>query len=276
MGSLTNYAENALVKHFFLEAAYSPAATVYLALATGDPGETATGASMNECANSGSYARKAITFGAASSRRVTQSGTVTFDAATGGWGTVSHWAITDSGTHGAGNVLAYGSFTVSKSVVNGNTPSVASTEIYVEITASTGLTTEAANGFLDRMFRNQAYTVSANYLGLTTATMTDASTLATITECSGNNYARKQVNVAGGASPAWETAGSGNSVQNADAITFASPSGSWGTVTSAFMTNAASGTSGILIWYDNGITDQAVASGDTVQYAAGALDFSQS
>jgi len=27
--------------------------------------------------------------------------------------------------------------------------------------------------------------------------------------------------------------------------------------------------------YDNAITDQAVASGDTVQYAAGALDFSQ-
>lgn len=274
MGSLTNYAENALTEHLFTETAYSPAATIYLALATGDPGETATGASMNECANSGAYARKAITFGAASSRRVTQSGTVTFDEATGSWGTVSHWAIVDSGTHGAGNVLAYGAFAVSKSVVSGNTPSVASSEVYVEITASTGLSNYAANGFLDRMFRNQAFTVSATYLGLTTATISDSSTPGTITEVSGNNYSRKQVNTAGGASPAWEAAGSGNSTQNANAITFATPSGSWGTITSAFVADAS--TSGNILMYDNGITDQAVGSGDTVQYAAGAFDFSQS
>src|SRR5689334_21871545 len=108
MGSLSNYGENALVKHLFLEAAYSPAATLYLALATADPTEAATGASMNEVANSGSYARTAITFGAASSRRVTQSADVTFPTASGSWGTVTHWAIVDSGTHGAGNVLSYG------------------------------------------------------------------------------------------------------------------------------------------------------------------------
>src|SRR3954454_7278803 len=126
MGSLSNYGENALLKHITKEAAYSPAATLYLALATADPGEAATGASMNEIANSNSYARTAIAFGAAASRRVTQSGAVTFPTASGSWGTVTHWAVLDSATHGAGNVLATGAFAVAKAVVLNNTPSIAS------------------------------------------------------------------------------------------------------------------------------------------------------
>src|SRR5438105_15425163 len=126
MGSLSNYGENALLKHLTTEAAYSPATTLYLALATADPTDAATGASMNEVANSGSYARTAIAFGAAASRRITQNAAVTYPTASGSWGTVSHWAIVDSNTYGSGNVLAYGSFAVAKSIVSGNTPTVAS------------------------------------------------------------------------------------------------------------------------------------------------------
>lgn len=274
MGSLTNYGETALVKHIFNEEVYSPVASLYLALCTSSPGETATGASMNECANSGNYARAVIAFSPAILRRVTQDGSVTFPLANGPWGLVSDWAIVDSGTYGAGNVLAYGAFAVAKSIVSGNTPNVPSEEIWVELTASTGLTTEAAEGFLDRMFRNQAFTIGATYIGLVTATMDDDSVLGNITEVSGNGYERKLVNAAGGADPAWEAV-SGNSVQNAHAIDFATPSGPWGTVVGSFMTNVASGTSGIMLWYDNGITDQAVGVDDIVQYFAGALDFSQ-
>lgn len=274
MGSLTNYGEAALVKHMFNEEAYSPVASLYLALCTSSPGEAATGASMNECANSGNYARTVIAFGPAALRRVTQDGSVTFPLASGPWGTVSYWAIVDSGTHGAGNVLAYGAFAVAKSIVSGNTPTVSSEEIWVELTASTGLTTEAAEGFLDRMFRNQAFTIGATYIGLVTAIMDDDSVLGNITEVSGNGYERKLVNAAGGASPAWEAVAN-SATQNEHAIVFPTPSGSWGTVVGSFMTNVASGTSGIMLWYDNGITDQAVGAGDVVQYAAGALDFSQ-
>jgi hypothetical protein len=64
MGSLTNFLENELLDHVLNNAAYTPAATLYLALATGDPGEAATGASMSEVPNSGNYSRKAITVGA--------------------------------------------------------------------------------------------------------------------------------------------------------------------------------------------------------------------
>ena len=167
--SLTNYAENALLEHLLRETTYTPAATLYLALCTGDPGETATGASMNECSNSGnSYARAAITFGAAVSRQIANSGLVSFTTLTGVAGTATHFAVVDSGTYGAGNTLAYGQFTTAKSMVAGNTPTVAVGEIVVSWNSAV-LSNYAANGTLDRMFRNQAFTVSANALGLATA-----------------------------------------------------------------------------------------------------------
>lgn len=272
MGSLSDYAETAVAGHLSLDP-YTPAATVYLALCTADPTDAGTGASMNEAANSGSYARTAITFGAASSRRVTQSGAVTFPAATGSWGTITHWAIVDSATHGAGNMLAYGAFTTGKSIVTGNTPSVATATVYVEITASTGLSNYAANGMLDRMFRNQAFTVSATYAALWTATLSDASTGATAGEVSGGSYARVQVNADGGASPAWGAASAG-AFTNADDITFPTATGSWGTVVAAALLDASS--AGNLLIYDNAVTDQAVTTDDVVEFAAGDFDFSQS
>jgi len=275
MGSLSDYAESALLKHIGTEAAYSPAATLYLCLCTADPTDAATGASMNEVANSNSYARTAIAFAAASSRRVTQTGATTFPTASGSWGTVTHWAICTTNTYGSGNVLASGSFAVSKSIVNGNTPSVASGEVYVEITASTGLTNYAANGFLDRMFRNQAFTVSANHLALVTATPTDASTGTSITEPSGNNYSRKQVNTTGGASPAWSavTGTSPAVLANNQAVTFPTPSGSWGAITYWVLCDAA--TVGNALAYA-AVTTQTPASGDTVQMSAsGGLTISQ-
>jgi hypothetical protein len=268
MGSLTNFAEDALLNHLTRNSAYSPVATVYLALCTGDPGEAATGASMNECANSGNYARTAITLGAAASRRVTQSGVVTFPAANGAWGTVSHWAIVDSGTYGAGNVLAYGSLAVSKVVVSGNTPSVASGQVWVEITASTGLSNYAAEGFLNRMFRNQAFTVSANYAALTTTAPSDS---AAGTEPSGNGYARKAIDVNGGTSPTWGTV-SGGAVTTAHAVTFAAATGAWGTISNMMIMDAL--TTGNMLWYGD-VADQAVGDGDTVSFPAGDIDLSQ-
>lgn len=266
MGSLTDYAENALMGHFFASA-YTAPATVYLALCTADPTDAATGASMNEVANSGGYARKAITFGAAASRRVTQSATVTFDQASGSWGTVTHWAVVDSATHGAGNVLAHGALSVSKSVVSGNTPSVASGAVYVEL--STGaLLTATANSFLDKMFRNQTYNQPATYVGLVTTTSSDS---AAGTEVSGGSYARVLVNKASGASPAWNSV-SGGATDNANAVSFAAASASWGTVVGTVLYDASS--SGNALWYMNDTADQAVASGDTVQFAAGAIDVS--
>ena len=155
MGSLSDYAENELLDHVF-NAAYSPVATIYLGLATADPTDAGTGASFNECADSGSYARTAIAFSAAASRKIIQNGVVTFPEATGSWGTVTHWAILDGNTHGAGNLLAHGAFTTGKAIVSGNTPSVADLETEVEFSAGE-MSDSLAHDLLDLMFRNTAY-----------------------------------------------------------------------------------------------------------------------
>lgn len=266
MGSLTNYGEQFIMQHQFASSQTAPA-TVYLALCTADPTEAATGASMSEVANSASYARTAITFGAASSRRVTQSGVVTYPQASGGWGTITHWAIVDSATHGAGNALAYGEIEPDRTVIATNTPSVATSTIYVEISAG-AMTTYNANKALDHLFRNQAFTQPATYVGLTTTTSSDSTAG---TEVSGGSYARVLVNKASGSSPAW-AAVSGGATDNANAITFTTPTASWGTVVSAGLYDASS--SGNQLWYMNDVPDQAVASGDPVSFAAGALDVS--
>lgn len=269
MGSLSNYAESALMKHLITQAAYTPASTLYLGLATADPTDAATGASTNEVANSGSYARTAITFAAAASRAIAQNADVVFPLATGSWGTITHWFIADSATHGAGNVLAHGAFNASFAVVAGNQRTVASGQVTVSFSASGspgGLTTTCVNSLLDRMFRNQAFTVSANYLALFTVTPSDS---AGGTEVSGGSYARKQINTPGGASPAWNSE-SGGATDNANDANFTAPSGSWGTIVAAGILTASTG--GTLLWWGD-ITDQAVSTETTtIGFPAGSLD----
>lgn len=264
MGSLSDYAENELVDHV-CNGAYTPAATVYVALSEADPLDT--GAGMSEADYTG-YAREAITFGAAATRKVAQSGTITFDPCTAGSNDATHWAIFDALT--SGNMLAHGALNDTVNIVAGNTPSVASAEIEVEISADK-MSNYLAHKLLDLMFRNQAYSVPDTYVALTTATIADADTGSTITEVSGGSYARKQVNVNGGSSPTWALASAGATSNAADAA-FADPTADWGTVVAACVCDAL--TAGNVLFYDNGVTDQAINNGDTVKFASGGFDFS--
>lgn len=281
MGSLTDYAENKLLDHLF-NAAYTSPSAVYLVLCTADPTDSATGASCNEVANANGYARTAISFGAAASRRITQDAQVNFQQATGPLGTITHWALADSATYGAGNILAYGEFSSSFAPVAGNTPRIASGQVYVEISATAsgaGFTTATVNSLLGLMFDNTAYASPAGstYLALLNATASDTTTLATMTEVTGTSYARKEVNESGGASPAW-TAASGGALSNATDVVFATPgAGGWSQVVAVGIVTAASGTTGQLLAYDNAnVVDQTPAENDTVQFAAGAFDVSLS
>ena len=275
MGSLSDYSENELLDHIF-NAAYTAPTTIYLALATADPTDAGTGASMNECANSNSYARTAITFGAAASRRVTQNADVDFPQATGSWGTVTHWGIVDSATHGAGNLLAHGAFTTSYPVVNGNSPTVASTEVYVEIQATAagaGLTDYAVHKLLDLMFRNQAFSKPATYLAISETVLNDQDVADTdFTECNDTGYARKLVNINGGASPTWDLA-SGGALSNTHAIAFPTVgAGGWASFVAVAIIDSASSTGNVIGYDSANVTDQAANEGDTVQFAIGAFD----
>jgi hypothetical protein len=266
MGSLSDYAELELLDHV-CNAAYSPASTVYLGLSTADPTDDASG--LNEPSGNG-YVRKAITFGAAASRKVTQSGDVTFDEASGSWGTITHYGIFDA--ESSGNMLAHGAFADSKEIVSGNTASVASTEVYVEFSAGE-ISNFLANKLLDLMFRNQAYGAPDTYVALVTATTADDDTGSTITEPSGGSYARVQVNVNGGSSPTWDVAASGL-VDNTHLITFPTATGDWTTVVGVAICSAS--TAGDLLFYDNDMGDQAVGNGDTCKFPIGDLDIQMS
>lgn len=123
MGSISNYLENELLDHIVGKGSYSMP-TAYVALCTADPTDAGTGASMNEVADSNSYARKSTVAGdwnAASGGSIDNANSIAFTAASGSWGTITHFAILDSGTHGAGNMLAHGTLDVSKAVESADT-----------------------------------------------------------------------------------------------------------------------------------------------------------
>lgn len=258
MGSLTNFSENELVDHLLGVGAYTAPTTVYLALSTADPTDDASG--LAEPGYTG-YARKAITFGAASGRTITQSATVNFDPCTAGSATVTHWALMDAST--VGNALAYGALDVSKNIVSGNTPSVSSGEVVVEFTAGGGLSNYAAGKLLDLMFRNQAFSSPTPRAALFTTVCSDS---AAGTEVTGGSYARVSVTF---------SAASGGVTSNSGAVTFPTPTASWGTVVAMALMDAAS--AGNMLAYDNtSVVDQLVGIGDTVTFPIGDIDFSMS
>jgi len=272
MGSISDSLEQDLLDHVLNQVTYTPASTVYVALCTADPTDAGTGASMSECANANGYQRTAITFLAAASRAVVQTGAVTFPQASGGgWGTVSHWGIVSTQTHGAGDLLAHGAFTASKTINDGDTPSIATSEI--DVTFSAGdISDYLAEALLDFVFRNQAFSSPDTYVGFATETVEDTDTGSSITEVSGGSYARELVDENGGSSPTWDLA-SGTTptlVDNGAEIAFTTATASWGTITSVVICDAVS--AGNLLFYDNTMADKSVGNGDTAKFPAGDLD----
>lgn len=124
----------------------------------------------------------------------------------------------------------------------------------------------AENKILDHIVGKTSFTMPSIWIGLWAATLSDTSTGATAGEPSGNNYSRKST-----AAADWESAASG-ATQNANAITFATASGSWGTITDfALVDNATTG-AGNIIAYGTLTTSKSISSGDTASFAAGDID----
>lgn len=127
MAAMSNYLEDALVNAVLRNTSYSSPATVYVALYTSDPSEGNTGTEVS----GGSYARKSVTFAAPSDGAAASNATVTFDQATGDWGTVSHFGIFDAST--SGNLLFYGALTVAKTVGTGDVFTIPSGSLTVTL-----------------------------------------------------------------------------------------------------------------------------------------------
>ena len=123
--------ENKILDHVLTATAYTQPSR-FLALFTGNPGET--GSFTNEVSTSGTaYARQAVTFAAASSGSSATNATVTFPTATANFGTITHVAVVDSDTEGAGNVLFYGAVTTSKLIETGDTFQISSGNLTISL-----------------------------------------------------------------------------------------------------------------------------------------------
>jgi len=135
MGSFTDYLEDALLDHVFgtgegKSLTYAQP-DKFIALCTVAVTDTATGDSITE-PDSPSYARKPMaTWDEASGGAVENTNDILFAQATASWGTILDFAICDAVT--SGNVLAYGSLTISKSVASGDTPKFATGDLDITL-----------------------------------------------------------------------------------------------------------------------------------------------
>lgn len=128
--SATNYLELQILDHLNGVNTWTASATAYLALHTGNPGET--GAS-NEVSG-GSYARKAVTndnteWSAASSGAAHNLNVQQFVQATANWGTITHFSVWDAAS--GGNCMFYGALNASKVINSGDYFEFAATALVI-------------------------------------------------------------------------------------------------------------------------------------------------
>lgn len=130
------------------------------------------------------------------------------------------------------------------------------------------------NRLVDHIFRAQTFAAPTNlFIGLLTAAPSDAGGG---TEVSGNNYGRATVacslaNWAGtqSAGSTVASSGTGGQTSNNNAITFATPSGTWGTVTHFGIYDAVTG--GNLLFWGALTIAKTINQSDTVTFPAASL-----
>jgi len=119
MSALSDYAENKVLDAIGGNATFTTPTNVYLGLSTGSMADDDSG---TELSGSG-YARVSVSFGAAASGTMSNDAAIEFSAATGSWGSVSHWALYDALT--SGNQLLNGAFTTAKTIDSGDVLKIA-------------------------------------------------------------------------------------------------------------------------------------------------------
>ena len=131
--ALSNGIIQEVFNHLLKISTWTAPTNLYVALFTSDPGYAGGGTEVS----GGSYAR--VQHDAASTwvktsaldRQYENNGAITFPAATGSWGTITHFGIYDAST--GGNYLAGGSLTTAKSVVSSDVLSFADADLTLDI-----------------------------------------------------------------------------------------------------------------------------------------------
>lgn len=120
MGSKSNFLENAVLDHLLNSpgSAFTASGTLYVGLWNDPLSDVSDGSAAGEVSG-GSYARTAVTFGAAGAGAIANDGDVTFPTASASWNTVSGFAVCDSLT--GGELYYWGDITTPKLVDDGDT-----------------------------------------------------------------------------------------------------------------------------------------------------------
>jgi hypothetical protein len=112
------------------------------------------------------------------------------------------------------------------------------------------------------VLRGTGITAVTPKIGLFTA-LTDGEAT-TVTEVSGNNYARASVTFG---------APSGGAITNSGTVSVPTPSGSWGTIVGWGVWDAS--TVGNMLYYSDQTPNKTINSGDVVEFAASAISISE-
>ena len=114
MSAMSDYLELKILDHILGTTAYTAPSTVYVGLATASFNDDASGSELS----GNNYSRVAAAFDAAASGTTDNTSAIEFAAATGSWGTVSHFGIFDAAS--SGNLLIHGAFSASKTITTGD------------------------------------------------------------------------------------------------------------------------------------------------------------
>lgn len=134
-GSKCAYFRNVVINAALNDTAFTSPGTLYVALSTGAFSASATGSAMTEVSTTSTgYGRVAVTanttnFPSSTSGTTSNGTTITFPTATGSWGTVASFYITDAAT--GGNCLYGGDLSTSRAVNSGDTASFANGNLTV-------------------------------------------------------------------------------------------------------------------------------------------------
>lgn len=125
MSAMSDYLENEILDHILGTGSYTMPSTVYVGLATGSFGDDASGSELT----GNNYSRVSASFSAAASGTTSNSAAIEFAAATGSWGSVSHFGIFDAAS--SGNLLIHGAFSAAKTIASGDILRIAAGDLDV-------------------------------------------------------------------------------------------------------------------------------------------------
>jgi hypothetical protein len=125
--SMSDWLEGQIRAHQFRTSSWTKPTVIAVSLHTADPTDVTATAAANEVANSGGYARVGLnpldanwTAASATNGLTDNASAITFPSPTGNWGVCTHFALWDSATYGAGNLLFSAALTTPKTINNGD------------------------------------------------------------------------------------------------------------------------------------------------------------